>query len=520
MDINKNYTPEEYFAGDQLRIDIFKSKYLVEGMEYVNDCFRNIATDIGNVSIENDKKYIDIWYSRLMNGYWRPGGSIVAAINNKKKKISACNCSTLVIKEDSLESIYTTRYEAAKMAAYRQGLGIEFSKLRPKGSKVNNSSEESEGVISWMKSFDSIAEEVGQKGRRPALLGSLKINHPDIIDFIKVKSDLKTLNNMNISVHITDEFIDAVKNNSVWKLYFETEHEKIEKEINAVELFDMICTQSYDFAEPGLQFIDKMKEGSIQEALGYEIVGTNAPVVGDSLVYTKEGLRKIKNLYNLYKPIDVLVDGKQIDLSKNNPDSFHKATFKKFENQPVYEIELSNGKILQCNDSHKWLTINGYKSTNKLNLDDKLLLTNGLFSEKINFKDKKLNDLFYEGYLFAKEYKLTPYNLYLYIDEELDYNKEYYYAGILVYILDNYLSEDFYIIGFNKSLKLLQDLLLSFGIYSNYKFNNLNESELNIDNNSIKLLFIMIVTNMMKVKNMLILKELNLQENMKICFVP
>jgi ribonucleoside-diphosphate reductase alpha chain len=272
-----NITVEEYFNNDTMRIDIFKSKYLKSPEQTVDDCFYNISIAISEVSIENNSEYWkNKWKDDLLKGIWRPGGSIIASINNNTKKISTFNCTTVKIKDDTLESIYKARYECAKMAAYRQGLGIEFSKLRPKGSPVNNSSEISEGVINWMKSFDSIAEEVGQRGRRPAILSALKDNHPDIIEFIKAKSDLYTLKNMNISVQISDKFMEAVKNDDDWELFFELENERISKIVKAKYIFDLLCKQSYKFAEPGLQFIDRMKDGSIQEALGYEIVGTNA----------------------------------------------------------------------------------------------------------------------------------------------------------------------------------------------------------------------------------------------------
>lgn len=390
---------EDYFNNDQLRIDVFKSKYLKDENQTVDECFLNLVTEIANVSIEKEEerqKWIDIWYDDLMQGYWRPGGSIISGVNNKSKKISICNCTALVIRDDTLEDIYKTRYEAAKMAAYRQGLGIEFSKLRPKGAKVNNSSEESEGVINWMKSFDQIANEVGQKGRRPALLGSLKINHPDVIDFIKVKSDLKTLNNMNISVHITDDFIDAVRNDKDWKLSFETEHELIEKNIKARELFNLLCKQSYDFAEPGLQFIDRMKDGSIQECLGYELEATNAPVTGDSLISTENGLFSIKYLYNLKKSINVLVDSKHIEnINRFNYGDvkYSEATFKKYENQQIYKIKFSNNQTLKCNDKHKWLTENGYKETKDICINEKILLpSDGIWTDNLSIEEKDSED--------------------------------------------------------------------------------------------------------------------------------
>jgi ribonucleoside-diphosphate reductase alpha chain len=272
-----NITIQDYFGNDQMRMDIFKSKYLKNKKQTIDQCFDNIAKEISLVSSETQSaKLKALWKNDLLEGIWRPGGSIIAGINNKSKKISLFNCTTVKIEDDTLEAIYSARYECAKMAAHRQGIGIEFSELRPKGAPVNNSSEVSEGVINWISSFNSIAEEVGQRGRRPAILSAIKDTHPDVIEFIKAKSDLDNLKNMNLSIQISDKFMEAVVNNEKWELYFDLKNERISKTINARYMFELLCKQSHEFAEPGIQFIDRMKDGSIQEALGYKIVGTNA----------------------------------------------------------------------------------------------------------------------------------------------------------------------------------------------------------------------------------------------------
>ena len=285
---------EDYFKNDEIRIDIFKAKYLTSDNQTVTDCFNRISSEIASVSCESSgKKWTSQWSKDLFDGIWRPGGSIIAAINNKSKKISTFNCSTLVIREDSLQSIYDTRRDAAIMAAHRQGLGIEFSKLRPANSLVNNSANCSEGIINWMKSFDALADEVGQKGRKPAILGSLKIEHPDILKFITIKSDLDTLKNMNISVQISDNFMDCLFKNEKWETSFTMpDGSVISKFYEIKDVFDLICEQSYKHAEPGIQFIDTMREYSVQEALGYEITSTNACIPDFGTIITPSGIRE------------------------------------------------------------------------------------------------------------------------------------------------------------------------------------------------------------------------------------
>jgi ribonucleoside-diphosphate reductase alpha chain len=285
-------TPEEFFGGDEIRIGIFNSKYPRNEGESVNQCFRNVTEEICSVKIEKQpKQWSERWVQEMMDDMWRPGGSILAACNKPDKKISVFNCTTIGIEADNLESIYSSRYKACKVAAYRQGLGADFSKLRPKGTPVNNSAEVSEGAVHWMRSFDRIADEVGQRGRIPAILCSLKVGHPDIKEFIGSKDDTGKLENVNISVQMTDEFMKAVDEDLSWELSFMIDDDPSRvwhsETLRARVLFDMICEHAWQTGEPGLQFIDKMGIYSIQEALGERIISTNAcsekPLVDDGV---------------------------------------------------------------------------------------------------------------------------------------------------------------------------------------------------------------------------------------------
>ncbi|MFW6014991.1 MAG: LAGLIDADG family homing endonuclease [bacterium] len=200
-----------------------------------------------------------------------------------KYGIPTHNCSTIPIEGDSLEDISKAEYTLMKCAAYRQGVGIDLSNLRPRGSKLGNAAEESTGTIPWGKKFSDVGKFVGQQGRMPAVLESLKIDHPDIEEFINCKRIKGEIENANISVQITDEFMNALENDKKWKLYFETKREVIEREVDANHIFDMIADSAWESAEPGVQYIDKLKNGTISDAIYkstgnpiYKIVSTNA----------------------------------------------------------------------------------------------------------------------------------------------------------------------------------------------------------------------------------------------------
>lgn len=298
----KNQSTEEYFKNNKFSIDAFKKKYAsFEGETYVQ-ALKRVCDFVASVEKTDElKKYwSDRWFDEIYNDWWHPAGSIMQGAGSGKK-ISLANCTTIslgVLRDDeewdNLESIYKNcAYTVAKCAAYRQGLGVDFSPLRPRTSKVLNSSNESMGSIHWMEEIDGIGYRVGQRGRIPAMLFSLNIGHPDIEEFITVKSDYTRIQNANISCQITDAFYKAVEKDKDWELYFEIPkvkkgqkvyvdihsidkdskldketnqwykiathdrpYEKISRTIKAKKLLELIAKNMSTNAEPGIQNID------------------------------------------------------------------------------------------------------------------------------------------------------------------------------------------------------------------------------------------------------------------------
>lgn len=232
----KNITTEEYFKGNQFSIDAFNKKYSAFENESYLQALKRVCDYIASVEVDKEKQkyWSQRWFDEIYNDWWHPAGSIMQGAGSGKK-ISLCNCTTISLgglrsneEWDNLESIIkNSAYTIAKCAAYRQGLGIDFSRLRPIGTKVLNSANESTGSIHWMKFIDSIGYYVGQKGRIPAMLFSISCTHPDVIDFIKVKSDYTKIQNANISVQCTNKFYKAVEDNEDWEMYFNIPEVKI-----------------------------------------------------------------------------------------------------------------------------------------------------------------------------------------------------------------------------------------------------------------------------------------------------
>jgi ribonucleotide reductase alpha subunit/intein/homing endonuclease len=304
----KDQTTEEYFKGNNFSIDAFKSKYALHPDESYVDAVKRVCDFIASVepTPELQKYWAERWFDEIYSDWWHPAGSIMQG-SGSGRKVSLMNCVTVSLGSisadeewDNLESIIkNAAYTIAKTAAYRQGLGVDFSRLRPRKSKVLNSSNESTGSVHWMKFIDSIGNYVGQSGRVPAMLFSLSIKHPDIEEFITVKSDYSKIQNANISVQITDDFYEAVENDSEWNLVFEIpevkkgdrvyvdvhstnmdseyDHEKkkwynisthdrqqeiIQKTLSARKLLELIARNMSANAEPGIQNIDVARKYS------------------------------------------------------------------------------------------------------------------------------------------------------------------------------------------------------------------------------------------------------------------
>ena len=169
-------------------------------------------------------KLFDAWLDRVSGGDEQVrelikeqkflfGGRILAnrGLENKGKKITLSNCYVVEPPEDSIESIFDRAGKLARTYSYGGGCGIDISKLSPKGAHINNAAKQTSGSISFMTLYSLVTELIGQNGRRGALMISIDCSHPDVVDFIKLKTDLDKVTKANISVRISGDFMEAVK---------------------------------------------------------------------------------------------------------------------------------------------------------------------------------------------------------------------------------------------------------------------------------------------------------------------
>lgn len=261
-------TVQEWLGSDnQLGIDIWERKYRYENESFDEWIARVSGNNVSIAELIKEKKFLF-------------GGRILAnrGLENKGRKISLSNCYVIEPPEDNIESIFDCAKKLARTYSRGGGCGVDISKLAPKGARVNNAAKETTGSVSFMDLYSMVTGLIGQNGRRGALMLSLSCEHPDLEEFIGIKSDLDRVTKANISIRITDKFMAAVKNKTPFTLSFtrlET-GETITKEIDAYEMFHKMCEMNWDYAEPGMLFWDRINNWNLLSCDDeFEYAGTN-----------------------------------------------------------------------------------------------------------------------------------------------------------------------------------------------------------------------------------------------------
>ena len=254
-------------ADNMLGYDIWDKKYRHNGESFREWLNRVSGGDKELEKLIKEKKFLF-------------GGRILAnrGLQKEGKKITYSNCYCLAPPEDSIESIFDCAKDMARTFSYGGGVGIDISKLSPRGARVNNAAETTSGSVSFMDLYSLATELIGQHGRRGALMISIDCHHPDVEEFIEVKSNLDKVTKANISIRVTDDFLEAVKNNENFRLKFIREEtgEVIEKIVKAQELFGKFCKMDYDFAEPSMLFWSRIENWNLlSNNLDFKYAGTN-----------------------------------------------------------------------------------------------------------------------------------------------------------------------------------------------------------------------------------------------------
>ena len=246
-------TVEQWLGeSNKLGIDIWHNKY-----QHNNETFDEWLKRVsgGNQDVEDlivEKKFL-------------PGGRILSNRGVTDSKVTYSNCYVISPPEDNIESIYDCCKNLARTYSYGGGCGISISKLAPAGAKVHNQARSTSGAVSFMETFSQVTAQIGQNGRRGALMISIDCHHPDLMEFIDIKTKPDSVTKANISVQVTDDFMQAVKDDREWVMSFTRPEtgETITKVERAVDIFNKLCQNNWDWAEPGILFWDRIENWNL-----------------------------------------------------------------------------------------------------------------------------------------------------------------------------------------------------------------------------------------------------------------
>lgn len=253
--------------------EVLKERYLLPTEKDEFDMFRRVANAITkHIKTKKREELAENFYNAFVEGTVILNSPALMNAGTSHFMASACFVLPLL---DSMDGIFNTMHDAAMVFKQGGGVGYNFSSLRPKDSLVKTTNGKSSGPLSFLKIFDVATDSIKQGGkRRGASMCVFDVSHPDVIDFIHIKDHEGDIANFNLSVSLTDAFMNAVKNDENWELKWK---DKIYKTYRAREIFDMIVHQSWKNGEPGVLFIDTINKELVPENFTKELINATNP---------------------------------------------------------------------------------------------------------------------------------------------------------------------------------------------------------------------------------------------------
>src|SRR5687767_9946876 len=381
-------------AFQEASLDIWDKKYRLTAKDgspvdkTMDDTYKRVARALADVENEGAREQ---WYERLLWALRRgaiPAGRVTsnAGALEHKPATSTINCTVSGTIRDSMDDILNKVHEAGLTLKAGCGIGYEFSTLRPRGAYVAGAGAHTSGPMSFMDIYDRMCFTVSSAGgRRGAQMGTFDVGHPDAMDFIRAKRENGRLRQFNLSLLVTDEFIEAVRGDREWKLAFPLparEHDpnlhdlhdpaafvwrewpesegyvanedglvacRVYKVLPARRLWDVIMASTYDFAEPGFVLIDRVNEMN-NNWWCENIRATNPCVTADTWIHTADGPRQVADL--LDRPFVARVDGRD---HVSSPQGFFRTA-----TRPVVRVETAEGYALRLTSDHRLRRVTGF----------------------------------------------------------------------------------------------------------------------------------------------------------------
>lgn len=239
-------TEKEWLSENQLSLDIWHKKYQVNGETFEEWLDRVSGGNKDVRELIKDKKFIF-------------GGRILASRGVTGRRVTYSNCYVITPPEDNIESIFSTAAKLARTYSYGGGCGIDISNLRPKGAIVHNAAKSTSGAVSFMDLYSQVTGLIGQAGRRGALMISISCKHPDIEEFINLKTKQGVCEKANISIRVSDDFMEAAIHDEDWITEFTSEETgTITKTFKARDLLKLLAKRNWEWAEPGMLYWDRI----------------------------------------------------------------------------------------------------------------------------------------------------------------------------------------------------------------------------------------------------------------------
>ncbi len=372
--------PETTVTLDTNALLVLNKRYLIRDAkgsvaETPDDMFWRVARFIAEAEgrYANDRQgaTAEAFYRMMAQLEFLPNSPTLMNAGRELGQLSACFVLPV---NDSLDSIFDAVKYTARIHQTGGGTGFSFSKIRPKDDVVASTMGVASGPVSFMKVFNMATDVIKQGGtRRGANMGILRIDHPDIEEFVTVKRDSKELTNFNLSVAVTDAFMEAYKQDSTFPLINPRTKREVKK-VQARALFRLIAESAWVSGDPGVIFIDTINRFNPTPQLR-EIEATNPCVTRDTFVMTARGPRQVYEL--LGKQVTLIVDGKPFVTSGRG--------FFKTGKRPVFRLETEEGFFIRLTENHPVLRVTSmarstpateWIATGSVKPGDKLLLHN------------------------------------------------------------------------------------------------------------------------------------------------
>lgn len=349
--------------------------------------WKRVASGIAKEEKPKNRKHWESEFNRVMKGFkYIPGGRVLAGAGTGYD-VTYYNCYVIPNPPDSRNGILENLGHMVEIMAHGGGVGVNLSSLRPRGARVSKVNGYSSGPVNWAELYSVATHDIIQQGgsRRGALMIMLWDWHPDIQEFINVKRDLSRIRGANLSVCVSDKFMEAVKNDDDWNFIYpdildpkyDTKWDgymqdwidkggkvKVHKTIRARDLWDQICEAAWNSAEPGVVFMERYNKWHNNYYFN-RINCVNPCITADTKVTTTDGIKTVGELYLSGEPIKIVVNG----------NKFQATNFFKTGTKQVYRLTTKEGYEIRLTKDHEIFTPHGKVEASKLQHGDKIQLS-------------------------------------------------------------------------------------------------------------------------------------------------